>query len=79
MSNLTEICRSNMSVVLRNSRDAALMTKALNKIIENTNTRMRGCLMTWLAVARQKHLNQIITQEKKKMMVHLLEKMIQAK
>jgi hypothetical protein len=35
--------------------------------------------MTWLAVARQKHLNQIITQEKKKMMVHLLEKMIQAK
>lgn len=32
------------------------MTKALNRIVENTNTRLRGCLMTWLAGARQKHL-----------------------
>lgn len=62
MSNLQEICRSNLSAVLRNPRDPALMTKALNRIIENTNTKMRTCLMNWLAAARQKQLAKALTE-----------------
>lgn len=76
MGNLQELCRSNLSTVLRNPRDSALTTKALNRIVENTNTRLRGCLMTWLAAVRQKHLAGILTQEKKKMMLQVLEKML---
>jgi len=62
MSSLHETCRSNLSTIMRNPRDSALMSKALNRIIQSTNTNLRNCLISWLGAVRQKHLATVLTQ-----------------